>query len=256
MIETERSFWNRHWAEGNLQNLRAHDSLILSSEKVLGGFPKRKVLEVGSGRAVDSIEMARRGANCVVVDFSETSFGFSQNLAKASGVKIAPCLADVGQLPFVNDYFDLVFSQGLMEHPNLMESLLPEQIRVTKPGGFVLIDVPQLFSIQAMVKWIELKLGKWPYGPEINFTKRDLKRITGSVGLKYVSFYGREIIPMVHLGIRTALSRIKSRDSSPEQENPILEHLPTNLNLVTRLGLSSIGSKVLNNIGIIVQKPN
>ncbi|PIS15562.1 hypothetical protein COT62_03060 [Candidatus Roizmanbacteria bacterium CG09_land_8_20_14_0_10_41_9] len=255
MTETERIFfWNRHWAERNFYNLRAHNSLILSSKKVLGGFPERNILEVGSGRAVDSIEMARRGANCIAVDFSETSFGLSQDIARNSGVKIIQCLANAEQLPFTDGCFNLVFSQGLMEHPTLMKKLLPEQIRVTRPGGFVLIDVPQFFSIQAMIKWIELKLEKWPYGPEVNFTERELKRITGSLGLEYTTSYGREFAPMVHLGIRTALSRIRHRGSPPELKNPILEHLPTNMGLITRLELSFIGSMVLNNIGIIAQK--
>ena len=255
MIETEKAFWNRFWAEENLFNPKPHSSLILASEEVLGGFSGRRTLEVGAGRAVDSVEMARRGATCHVVDFSKTSFDISLNLAENSGVKVIPCQADVEHLPFKDDYFDLVFSQGLMEHPGLMEKLLPEQIRITAPGGFVLIDVPQLFSIQAMVKWVELRLGKWPFGPEVNFTERQLKRIVDGIGLDYVTSYGREIIPIVRLGIRTALARIKHGESSLRSENLVLESLPKDRSLISRLELGFIGPKILNNIGVVAQKP-
>lgn len=247
MIEDERAFWNRFWAEENPLNLKAHTSLILASEEVLGGFPGKKTLEVGAGRAVDSVEMARRGADSCIVDFSETSFGISLNLARNSGVKVIPCQADVEKLPIRDKYFDLVFSQGLMEHPGLMERLLPEQVRVTAPGGFILIDVPQLFSIQAMVKWVELQLGKWPFGPEVNFTEGRLRKVINSVGLEYVSSYGRKVVPTVRLGIKTALSRVTHRDT--------FECLPITKGLMQALELSRVGPKVLNNIGVIAQKP-
>ena len=247
MAGNERTFWNRFWAEENLLNLKAHTSLILTSEEVLEGFSRKRTLEVGAGRAVDSVEMARRGAKSYVVDFSETSFGISLSLARNSRVEVIPCQADVEHLPIRDNYFDLVFSQGLMEHPGLMERLLPEQVRVTAPGGFVLIDVPQLFSIQAMVKWVELQLGKWPFGLEVNFTERRLREVIKSVGLEYVSSYGREVFPIVRLGIKTALSRATHGDT--------FECLPINRKLMQIIELSRIGPKVLNNIGVIARKP-
>jgi len=255
MAENERTFWNKFWAEEDFLNPKAHGSLVFASEMVLRGFPGRRTLEVGAGRGVDSIEMARRGALCWLVDCSKTSFAISSNLARASGVKVMPCQAGAEQLPFTKNHFDLVFSQGLMEHPGLMGKLLPEQIRVTRPGGFVLIDVPQLFSIQAMVKWVELQLGRWPFGPEVNFTEGRLKKIISSAGLEYVFSYGREFIPMVRLGIRTALAKVRHRDFSLKPEDLPLESLPADGNLITDLELGFFGPKLLNNVGIIAQKP-
>lgn len=103
--------------------------------------------------------MARGEATCYTVDFSPAACKLSKKLGDKSQTPIHKVMADGKQLPFANNSFDLVFSQGLMEHPGLMQDLLPEQIRVVKPKGLLLIDVPQLFSIQALIKWVEIRLG-------------------------------------------------------------------------------------------------
>ncbi|HUV47246.1 MAG TPA: class I SAM-dependent methyltransferase [Candidatus Bathyarchaeia archaeon] len=255
MAEGEKKFWDSFWAKEGFSSLRAHSVLISASENALGSFSGKRTLEVGSGRGVDSIEMARRGAICHIVDFSTSSFDLSLALAGNSGIEVLPYQADAEQLPFADGEFDLVFSQGLMEHPGLMRRLLPEQTRVTKPGGLVLIDVPQLFSIQAIIKWIELQIGKWPFGPEVNFTEKQLRQTMESLGLKYVCSYGRELIPIVNLGIRRAIAKMGQQASFASIQKPVLENLPAELDFATRFSLSTFGPKVLNNVGVIAQKP-
>lgn len=252
MAQNERDFWGEYWNREPPCAAPAHASLIHAAESVLGGFEKSRILEVGAGRAVDAIEMARRGAKSLVADLSNSSFNHSLPLATNTGVTIIPCRADAERLPFSDGQFNLVFSQGLMEHPGLMKRLLPEQIRVTAPQGFVLIDVPQLFSVQAAVKWLELMVGKWPFGPETNYSERMLKKIVADIGLEYVSSYGRELVPMVNLGIRKLLTRLKS---GKRESGSSCRPLPVRKGLMTSVELSWFGPKFFNNIGIIARKP-
>lgn len=257
-VET-RNFWDSFWLSRRNQLLfKPYPSLIIASQETLGGFTGKTILEVGAGSAINSIEMARNGASCYTVDFSPVACSLSKKLGNKSQTPIHTVIADGKQLPFADGSFDLVFNQGLMEHPDLMRDLLPEQIRVVKPRGLLLIDVPQLFSIQAFVKWVEIRLGKWPFGEESNFSENHLKEILESSGLDYVKSYGREFLPIVNLGIRSLIFRIchqtqKVSITGSSDQDPFLA-LGTRKNFMTDIELSCLGPKILNNVGVIARK--
>lgn len=47
-----------------------------------------------------------------------------------------------GKLPFENDFFDIVFAKSVLEHIHKPENFLRECNRVLKPGGRIIIMVP------------------------------------------------------------------------------------------------------------------
>jgi len=47
-----------------------------------------------------------------------------------------------GKIPFADDYFDIVFSNTVLEHVDSLESVIDEIARVLKPGGMVLNIFP------------------------------------------------------------------------------------------------------------------
>ena len=53
--------------------------------------------------------------------------------------------ADVGNLPFRNNTFDLIFSRFLLEHIKEPEPVFLEFARILRPGGRLLIIVPNAF---------------------------------------------------------------------------------------------------------------
>lgn len=53
---------------------------------------------------------------------------------------------DCFALPFPDNTFDIVWSQGLHEHFSAPEKIIAEEYRVCKPGGYVLIGVPHKYS--------------------------------------------------------------------------------------------------------------
>ena len=60
---------------------------------------------------------------------------------------------------------------------------------------------------------------------------------------------------MVHLGIRTMLSKYQRSGLSMKQDHPVLQDLPVDFGLATRFELSLIGPLILNNVGVIARKP-
>ncbi|GIU81091.1 MAG: methyltransferase domain-containing protein [Acidobacteria bacterium] len=94
------------------------------------------VLDAGCGAGRYSDVVSRWGAKVVGVDLSSAVEASYENLS-SRGVKIIQ--ADIMNLPFAEETFDVIFSIGVLHHtPNTrkaFEALIP----FLKPGGFIVI---------------------------------------------------------------------------------------------------------------------
>lgn len=100
-------------------------------------------LEVGSGPAFTSIEIARRApqAHIICLDISETMIGIgSQNVAEAGlSEQIVFRQGDAAEMPFDDAEFDFVFSSGSLHHWSKPLRVFDEVYRVLKPKRPALI---------------------------------------------------------------------------------------------------------------------
>jgi 2-polyprenyl-6-hydroxyphenyl methylase/3-demethylubiquinone-9 3-methyltransferase len=110
--------------------------------------------------------LARGGANVTGIDYSEEALAICRRLESPNGIagKSAFVNADARNLPFPAESFDFVFSVGLMEHFEDPKAVLAEQHRVLRTGGFLLVKVPQKYSVYTAIKKVMIHFGKWPYG--------------------------------------------------------------------------------------------
>ncbi|CAN2217910.1 UbiE Methylase involved in ubiquinone/menaquinone biosynthesis [Candidatus Nanopelagicaceae bacterium] len=97
--------------------------------------PGMKILDLAAGTGSSSEPLAAAGADVIPADFSEGML--------AAGRKVRPHLpftkADALNLPFADGEFDLVtISFGLRNTQNTAKALA-EMLRVTKPGGEIVI---------------------------------------------------------------------------------------------------------------------
>jgi len=91
-------------------------------------------------------------------------------------------------MEFGDSYFDIIFSQGVVEHFKDPKPVLCEQKRVLKESGYIVVDVPQKFNPYTYYKHFCLRRGIWLYGWETEFSPRDLKRLGVELGLEIVEF--------------------------------------------------------------------
>jgi 2-polyprenyl-3-methyl-5-hydroxy-6-metoxy-1,4-benzoquinol methylase len=137
-------------------------------------------LEVGCGTSSLSLSLAKEMGELVGVDNAESAIELSRENATSMG--IANSRFDLGDCLSLSyqDEFDVVWSQGLMEHFESPLEVAAQHFKVTKPGGITLISIPYRYSYHAL--WYILTRPKflrflWPWTEQIFYTKKQLLAI-------------------------------------------------------------------------------
>ncbi len=100
----------------------------------------QEVLNVGCGIGVASTYIARKyGCHVVGVDISEKMIEWSRDRARAERVedKVEFRVANVLELPFEADRFDIVFCESVLAFVTDKPRAIQECVRVVRPGGYV-----------------------------------------------------------------------------------------------------------------------
>jgi SAM-dependent methyltransferase len=138
----KRSLW---WRISDL------DSVAIAREIHRGAQPIR-VLEPASGSGGTSLELARHRAvdSIVLADISIAALQLARTLATGGATPRMHLLqSDAFALPLADATFDLTWNIGVIEHypeARILE-LVGEMLRVTRPGGTVLVGIPNRQSI-------------------------------------------------------------------------------------------------------------
>lgn len=249
--------WDRHWLEVDVEGKKPNFFLISAIEEAMGGsVVDKRILEVGCGASSNAVELARRGANVFVLDFSPYALETTRRFAEESGVSLLSIQADAEYLPVADDSVDVIYSQGLVEHFLPPDQLMKEQVRVVKPGGFVLVDVPQLFSLHTIIKKISMSLNRWPYDWERNYSEEQLRELLERFGLEPVAAYAHGILPPVHFGMNIIkfLRDLGHKMTYRESEVGGEVTLPAG-GLKFKFQRSWLARHLLGCIGIVAQKP-
>jgi SAM-dependent methyltransferase len=196
----DRKLWEGVWEKSTVAR-PIHEAILEGLEHVID-LRGAKVLEIGCGSGVDSAEIALRGGRSTGVDYSLHALSHAQRHILARKAAVALAAGDLFRLPFANSTFDLVFSQGLLEHFNDPVPAIIEQIRVIRPGGFLCIDVPQTYSLLTLHKRWHMRRGTWFAGWETNYSLPQLENIMRGVGLEVSWSYGWLYFPSLAYGFR------------------------------------------------------
>lgn len=99
-----------------------------------------KVLEVGCGGGHFTNMVKKYFPNCEVwgIDLDTNHINFAKNKCKELGLDVKYLEADINNLPFEDETFDLIFSHTVVEHLPF-ENFITEQYRTLKKGGHLVI---------------------------------------------------------------------------------------------------------------------
>jgi len=129
---------------------------------------EKKVLEVGFGAATDFMNWAKNGAKLYGIDLTVEALSHAKHRLELYGLKAEEIkVADAENLPFDDDFFDIVYSWGVIHHSPNTPKALKEVIRVLKPGGKAKLMVYNRKSILAYVFWMKHAGLKFKWGQSV-----------------------------------------------------------------------------------------
>ena len=118
-------------------------------------FYRKKVLEVGVGAGTDFVQWVRAGAHAYGVDLTKEALENTTKRLALQNLKPADLqVADAEQLPYETNFFDCVYSWGVIHHSPNTEQCLKELIRVTKHGGIIKLMVYNRRSLFAFYRYL------------------------------------------------------------------------------------------------------
>jgi len=218
-----------------------------------------RVLEIGPGTGRDALALAARGAHVIALDRSAEALALIQRGLAAQ--RMAPlegslCLlqGDGLRTPFPDGSFDIVYHQGLLEHFRDSMPLILENRRVLRPGGILLVDVPQTFHAWTVIKKTLIAADRWFAGWETQYTPGQLQRVVTGARFDVLDVFGDWMHPS--LAYRCARAAMGKAGVSLPKRLPVPHALDRAAERVTRAVMATRpGRLTALSIGLVARKP-
>lgn len=173
--------WNRVWTSKSLIKKSVDYGRERFTEDLYKNIFKKyitketRLLEAGCGSSTTSLYFTPKIKEFVGLDISEEALRISRQKAKEKGIHNARFVkGDCFKMPFKDNSFDIVWSQGLLEHFDNSKDILKEKMRVCKRGGIIITSVPAKWSchkVWYMLTRPSLLRRFWPWTEQAFFTK-------------------------------------------------------------------------------------
>lgn len=152
----------------------------------------KKVLDAGCGTGLIINRLKDDAKKIIGVDLS---IGMLE-VAKQRGFEVFQ--ANLLSLPFKDNFFDIVYSFKVLSHIENIKRTLEELARVTKKGGYLILEFYNKHSLRFLIKKIKpsQKVGKETYDNEVYtnyYTIVDIVHLLGE-NLKLIKTEGIRII--------------------------------------------------------------
>ncbi len=179
------------------------------SKEIVHSFLKdcKHVLDAGTGTGRFAIYLAQKGINVVAIDSSKEMIEIAKKKARQAGCqhRIQFILADIEALPFKDKSFDGACSIIVLIHFACRDYAISELSRVLKPGGIVVMDVPN--KLLAIAYRPFLKLVRKTTFPDYPYSRKEIKKLLLDNSVKLVE--GRAFAKVPRLTIHFFLCRLK-----------------------------------------------
>jgi glycosyltransferase involved in cell wall biosynthesis/ubiquinone/menaquinone biosynthesis C-methylase UbiE len=159
-----------------------------------------KILEVGCGDGSDTGLFSSKGVRCISVDYDHRVVSVAKERLTQCNGSVALAVADGIKLPFKDCSFDKVSCSEVLEHIPEYKKALKEIHRVLKPGGKVVITVPNRRSLKGIKKGynsiVNKVLNRCDLHPYDEWkTRNELKATLQDSGLMVKEELGVDFVP-------------------------------------------------------------
>ena len=118
-------------------------------------FRDARLLEIGCGMGTDLLQFARGGACCTGVDLTPRSIEITRHRFRLYGDGGSLLISDGEHLPFRDESFDVVYSNGVLHHTPDTAGAIREVHRVLRPGGTAKV---MLYHRNSLNYWVDIVL--------------------------------------------------------------------------------------------------
>lgn len=161
---------------------------LVALESVLNINSGDRILEFGCGKARVLNEFCDIVTLCVGVDISREVL----KLNRMEGRSLPLVQGDMFRQPFADESFDIVLSEGVIEHFDDWPKILKEAVRLLKSGGQLVTAVPNILNFPRTISLL-LQGEKHRYHPQKPFypgKSGALAKEYGTLGLTDLKFAG------------------------------------------------------------------
>jgi SAM-dependent methyltransferase len=133
-----------------------------------------KILDIGCGRGIFLNEMRKKGYETYGTEISEIGAKYVKEVLKLN-VFIGP----IEEIKFPDNSFDIITIYHVLEHLPNPSRTLKEIQRILKPGGLLVVSVPNIQSLQSKIfktYWFHLDIPRHYF----HFNLQSLKKILPS----------------------------------------------------------------------------
>jgi len=180
--------WEKHWgAQPTIERLKEINTAYPEVVRLLLELTDEKsnCIELGCGSGTYAIELLANGRNCIASDFSEKALKLTKTKGKRLyNLEIPTQLVDIYDIPYPDNTFDLIFSDGVIEHLDIPR-VAKEMKRVLKPNGWMVVKVPSGSLLYKLVYYALSPVENRPF--EAWLSKKQWHDIFVNAGYKNVS---------------------------------------------------------------------
>ncbi|MDD3183323.1 MAG: methyltransferase domain-containing protein [Alphaproteobacteria bacterium] len=196
-VQNWESVWNNSKSERyslrDLRNKIAEAKIEIFQQKGVLFRRGEKVLESGCGDASLVISLAEEyGIKAAGVDFSTEALSKAKLHAESRNVDLRCAFADARCTPFSDGDFDKVISLGIIEHFKSPKVALAENFRILNSSGLMILMTPNKNSFGVIDRKAQLRIGKWPFGYQTEYTPNELKCISEEAGFKTLASFSSQ----------------------------------------------------------------
>jgi 2-polyprenyl-3-methyl-5-hydroxy-6-metoxy-1,4-benzoquinol methylase len=121
-------------------------------------FNGKKVLEIGVGLGAEHQRFAEAGAELHGVDLTERAIQNTKLRFSCFGLTSSLAKGDAESLEYPDDFFDLVYSWGVLHHSPNTQQAIGEVHRVLKPDGVAKIMIYHTWSMIGLMLYLRYGL--------------------------------------------------------------------------------------------------
>ena len=163
-----------------------------------GSLKGLRTIELGAGTGDISLLLASEGAVPTLLDANDRALTIARLQFEVMNFPANFITGDFFDLdPSLLGQFDAAVSYGVVEHFRGVDRILAckSHAKVLRPGGMVAISVPNAHCLPYRLnKWREEVTGKWVWGLEIPYTRKELDEVAREMGLESWFIHGSSFL--------------------------------------------------------------